>query len=69
MHGEPSISRVYALGAKNHAQDGIAMFARIEHLRRKAWRLNGVVAVQPSELPQELAAKITAWAVEQYGER
>lgn len=69
MRGYPAISRIYRMGERDEAPDPLEQWGRIEGMRRKAWRDHGVVSVRPSELPHDLALKLTSWAEENYGSR
>ena len=61
------ISRIYRLGEPTATPDPERAWARQHYLRRELWARLGVVAVEPRELPDELAAPLVAWAVETYG--
>ena len=67
MKGQPSISPIYRLSKESDARDPLEVWGRLEAMRRRAWRNNGVIAVRPDELPPDLARALKAWAEVQYG--
>ena len=69
MKGCAAISPIYKRGQSAGPRDEMVEFARIEKLRREAWRRAGIVAVTPAELPEPLRTQLQAWARDTYGER
>lgn len=69
MRGEPSISRIYALGTPPPPPDPERAFARVWRWCRDLWVECGTIAVKPEELPVELRRALTEWANEAYGHR
>ena len=69
MNGQARISPVYRMGQPSQDPDPLATYARIEHLRRRAWQKCKVVTITPGELPEHLRQQIEAWAEERYGSR
>lgn len=69
MKGHASISPIYRLGQPNQEIDPFVTFARIDALRRKAWRELGVISLKIDELPEELREPVKQWAEREYGRR
>lgn len=69
MRGQPAISSVYRMGQSDQPRDPFVTFARIDALRRKAWRECGVLAIRVEELPEELQQQMKDWAEREYGKR
>lgn len=69
MKGQPSISSIYRLGTPDEQEDPLRQWGRIEAMRRRAWRMCGVIAVTLSELPPDLETQLRQWAEDRYGKR
>lgn len=67
MIGQPKISSIYRHGHPEPDSDPLTTYARIEALRRKAWRERKVVAVSLRELPEPLRTALSEWAEANYG--
>lgn len=68
MKRHAPISSIYSLGQVPQSRDEWEEWARIEKLRRAAWRRARIVAVGIAELPEPLRTQMQAWARERYGE-
>jgi len=69
MRGQPRISGVYRLGAPATRPDPEQVFARLWRWYRDLWVECGTITVRPEELPDDLRARMVAWADETYGNR
>lgn len=61
------ISAIYRQGEPEPPPDPMAQWARVERMRRQAWRNARIVAVSPDELPEPLGKMLRSWAEEHYG--
>lgn len=67
MRGQPKISPIYRLGQPAVDLDPLATYSRIDKLRCRAFRENGIVAVTLRELPEPLRSEMQKWAEDNYG--
>jgi hypothetical protein len=57
------------MGQDDQTRDPFVTFARIDALRRKAWRELGVISLRIEELPVDLQQQMKDWAEREYGKR
>lgn len=69
MRGQAPISSIYRMGEQTGMVDPDRVFAKNFAVMRELWLQRGVVALYPSDLPNDLQPAIEQWASDTYGER
>lgn len=67
MRGNAPISSIYAHGQPASDTDPLATYARIENLRRRAWRERGIISAHINELSEPLRSQMRDWMEANYG--